>query len=126
MVACEYAGNLAGGAPLLVGIFRQIHAPALPGLLAPFYLALELEAEPYETGDHIMELQLIDEDGGILFRETLASQFRPRTDMRPNYSYFAGQITIRQPIQRPGPYRLDLHWNDQVLAQLRLDIVGPP
>lgn len=123
MVACQYAGQLEGGAPLLVGIFRQIHVPVLPGPFAPFWLAIELEADPDEVGEHQLELRLIDEDGRMLFREGLASVFRRRDDLGPNYSYFAEQIFVREPIERPGTYRFDLLWRDQALAQLRLEVI---
>jgi len=123
MVACEFAGKMQNGAPLLVGIFRQIHT-SVPGVLAPFWLALELEAQPDEVGEHRLDLRLIDEDGRTMMEAVLGSVFRRREDLGPNFSYFAEQIFLRDTIQRAGVYRFDLLWRGEALAELRLEVIS--
>lgn len=125
MVACEFAGQLDGGAPLLVGIFRHIHVPAFPAPLLPFFLAIELEADQNESGEHLFDLRLVDQDGGVLFAAGLSCHFRPHPNMGPSYSYFAERVQIHEYLPKAGTYRFDLIYRGEPIGQLRLEAVGP-
>lgn len=122
MVICEYATRQANGSPILVGIFRGITAPELPARLSPFWLAIEIEAEPHEAGEHRFKLRFVDEDGQVLFADALIGQFQRRPDLRPSYLYIAEVIDVPVEIQRPGTYRFDLSEGDEMLYQLRLEV----
>ena len=90
--------------------------------LSPFWLALEIEAEPHEAGEHHFSLRFVDEDGNIFFEDHLIGQFKRRPDLSPSYLYMAETIEVRKEIEKRGTYRFDMVWNDQVLGQLRLEI----
>jgi hypothetical protein len=122
MVLCEHAARLANGAPVLVGVFRGIRSDRFPAEIVPFFLAFELEAPPHEAGEHSLVLRLIDEDGQVYFEEGVLVGFEKRPDYLPSYCYFAEQVVLRRPIERPGSYRFDLLAGDRVLIQTRLDI----
>ncbi|MEI7577288.1 MAG: hypothetical protein WCK51_10370 [Armatimonadota bacterium] len=122
MVMCEYATQQANGSPILCGIFRGITTETLPARLAPFWLALEIEAEPHEAGEHHFSLRFVDEDGNIFFEDHLIGQFKRRPDLSPSYLYMAETIEVRKEIEKRGTYRFDMVWNDQVLGQLRLEV----
>ena len=93
-----------------------------PPRLSPFWLALEIEAEPHEAGEHHFSLRFVDEDGNIFFEDHLIGQFKRRPDLSPSYLYMAETIEVRKEIEKRGTYRFDMVWNDQVLGQLRLEI----
>lgn len=122
MVLCDHATTQMNGSPILVGIFRGIHTHSLPGKIAPFYLAIELEAEPHEAGEHRFDLNMVDQDGNEFFHDLLFGQFNRRPDLAPSYVYAATMIHVERPIEKAGPYRFDLLWNGEMLHQLRIDI----
>jgi hypothetical protein len=122
MILCDYATRQENGSPILCGIFRGINVDALPGLIAPFWLAVEIEADPHESGDHEFELRMVDEDGQPFFSDVLLGRFNKRSDFLPSYLYCATMIRVQRPIERRGSYRFDLYWRGEVLSQLRLDL----
>lgn len=122
MVMCEYASQQANGSPILCGIFRGISAEKLPARLAPFWLALEVEAEPHEAGEHHFELSFVDEDGTPFYTDHLVAEFKRRSDLTPSYLYMAETIEIEREIEKRGTYRFDLTCAGDILAQVRLEV----
>jgi hypothetical protein len=122
MVLCDYANRMDNGSPILCGIFRGVNIQELPGYLAPFWLAVEIEAEPNESGEHEFDLRLVDEDGQVFFQDTLLGQFKRRNDYQPSFLYCATVIHVMRPIAKRGVYRFDLVWNGEMLHQSRLDV----
>jgi hypothetical protein len=122
MVLCEYATQDRHGSPILAGIFRGVNAETFPAKLAPFWIAMEIEAEPNEVGEQTFYLRFVDEDGGVIQEEVLETIFHRHPQMRSSYMYAATILTIRREIFSAGTYRFDLIWNDEILQQLRLEI----
>lgn len=122
MICCDYATVQQGGAPILIGIFRGIHLQELPGRLSPFWLALEIECDPHEVGEHEFILRFVDDDGQTIYQDTLVGNFAKRPDYQPSFLYSASVIEIERDIYRAGTYRFDLIWQDQALAQLSIQI----
>lgn len=107
---------------MLVGVFRGIAVASVPAQLQPFYIATEIEADPQEAGEHRFDIQMIDEDGVVLYTNQIEAEFRQRPDYLPNYMYFCGQVFVQRTIERAGIYRFDLRWRDETLAEARLEI----
>ena len=124
MVLSSFASQLANGSPVLAGVFRGVKVDEFPTRLEPFYIAMEIEADPHEVGEHVFELRMIDEDGGVVYQNQIGAHFDQRPDYLPSYMYFCGQIFMDQPIAKEGIYRFDLVWQDQTLAQARLEVAA--
>jgi hypothetical protein len=122
MILCDYATRAENGSPILCGIFRGISLQELPSHIAPFWLAVEIEAEPHESGEHQFELKLVDEDGQPLFEDLLIGQFKRRSDYQPSFLYCATIIQVEKAVTRRGGYRFDLLWEGEILHQARFDI----
>lgn len=122
MVLSTFASQLANGSPVLAGVFRGVKVEQFPARLEPFFIAMEVEADPHESGDHRFELRLIDQDGKTLYENEILTQFDQRPDYLPTYMYFCGQVFVQQEVQREGVCRFDLVWNEEVLAQARLEV----
>lgn len=122
MVLSSFASQLANGSPVLAGVFRGVKVDEFPSRLDPFYIAMEIEADPHENGEHIFELRLIDEDGATLYENEIQAQFDQRPDYLPTYMYFCGQVFVQGEVQKAGVCRFDLVWNDHVLSQARLEV----
>lgn len=122
MVLSSFASQLANGSPVLAGVFRGVKVDEFPARLDPFYIAMEIEADPHENGEHIFELRMIDEDGVTLYDNEIQAQFDQRPDYLPTYMYFCGQVFVQGVVQKAGVCRFDLVWNDQVIAQARLEV----
>lgn len=124
MVLSTFASQLANGSPVLAGVFRGIRAPELPTTLEPFFIAMEIEADPHEIGEHTFDLRMIDEDGTVLYENQIGAKFEQRPDFLPSYMYFCGQIFVQEPVVKTGIYRFDLVWNNETLAQARLEVAA--
>ena len=122
MVLSTFASQLANGSPVIVGVFRGVKVEEFPAHLDPFFVALEIEADPHEVGHQIFELRLIDEDGAVLYDNQIGTDFQARPGFLPSYMYFCGQVFLNRPIPRPGVYRFDLEWQGRTLAQVRLEV----
>lgn len=122
LVLANFASTLSNGAPVLVGIFRGIRMESFPGRLEPFWMATEIEAEPHESGEHVFDVRLIDEDGRTVYENQIGAAMEARPGFLPVYMYFCGQVFVQNDIQKPGVYRFDLSWRGEDLAQARLEI----
>ncbi len=122
MVLATFASQLANGSPVLAGVFRGVRLGQIPGQLDPFYIAMEVEADPYEAGTHTFELRMIDDDGEVLYENQIEAQFEQRPDYLSSYMYFCGQVFVEKLIPRGGVYRFDLIHQDETLAQAKLEI----
>ncbi len=121
LLPCEYASALATGAPLIVGAFREVLIDPRHLRLEPFFVGLELEADPIEAGIHALELRVIDADGADIYREELHVEFRARPDYGPSYAFLPLRVAIRGEVA-PGPYRLDLVLRGEPLGSRRVDV----
>lgn len=124
MVLSTFASQLANGSPVLAGVFRGVKAEGLPTQLEPFYIAMEIEADPHEAGMHVFDLRMIDEDGQVLYENQIEAMFEQRPDFLPSYMYFCGQVYVQQPVEKEGIYRFDLVWKEETLAQARLEVAA--
>lgn len=123
LVLCEYASQLAGGGPVLAGIFRRVRTNEFPFQPGTFQVAAEVEVDPPEAGrKYLLDLVLSDEDGRELYSNQIEVSFARREDSGPSYCYFAGNVTLKQPFQRPGLYRFDLLHDGDSIGQVRLDV----
>lgn len=123
LILCEYAARLDRGGPVLAGIFRRIQAETYPFSLEPIVVACEVEVDPPMAGrSYVLDLVLTDEDGRSLYESQVDVNFDRRGDNGPSYCYFSGPVFVLPPIERPGLYRFDLHFNGESIAQARLDI----
>jgi len=122
MVLANFASQLSGGSPVIVGVFRGVQVPAFPAQLEPMFVATEIEADPHEAGEHAFTLKLIDEDGRVLYENGFEAEFVKRPDFVPSYMYFCGQVYIEKPFEKPGLYRFDLSWRGETLAETRLEV----
>lgn len=122
MVLANFASQLEGGSPVIVGVFRGIQVQSFPARFEPMYVATEIEADPHEAGGHTFHLRLIDEDGRVIYENGFEAVFVKRPDFVPSYMYFCGQVFVEHPMERPGLYRFDLSWNGQTLAEARLEV----
>jgi hypothetical protein len=122
MLLAQYAGQIQNGGPTISNVFRVHHVPTFP---APFeaFVALELEIDPHEVGQHPMALRIIDEDGLPLRELELLAEFRARPNLGPNYVYATPHISTL--VRRPGIHRLDLIYNDEIIAERTFEVVGP-
>lgn len=124
MVLSSFASQLANGSPVLAGIFRGVKVEELPARLEPFFIAMEVEADPHEFGEHVFDLRMIDEDGNVVYENQIEANFEQRPDFLPSYMYFCGQIFVANPVEKEGIYRFDLVWNNETLAQARLEVAA--
>lgn len=124
MVLSSFASQLANGSPVLAGVFRGVQVEQFPTQLEPFFIAMEIEADPHESGEQVFDLRMIDEDGAVLYENQIGANFESRPDFLPSYMYFCGQVYLEKSIERVGIYRFDLVWNDQTLAQTRLEVAA--
>jgi len=61
--------NVTGDGKLnIMGIFEQIYAPQFPAAHASMQLVMRLEATPFESGAHPLQVALGDADGRELLR----------------------------------------------------------
>ena len=124
MVLSSFASQLANGSPVLAGVFRGMKVGELPAQLEPFFIAMEIEADPHEAGDHVFDLKMIDEDGNVVYQNQIEARFDQRPDYLPTYMYFCGQVFVETPVTKEGVYRFDLVWNNETLAQARLEVAA--
>ncbi len=126
LLLCEYASQLATGAPVLAGVFRVIGSHEFPARLDPFYVAIEIECDPFE-GDriHEMTLQMVDADGQVYYRNELSLEVHRRPDMLPSNVYSWFRVCVEREIPSPGAFRFDLLYNGDVIGQTRFEIRGP-
>lgn len=116
LVLCEYAARLDTGGPVLMGLIRELRPPFLPIQLKPFYMACELEVDPYEAEQtYVLQIRMIDQDGRLYYEQEIEVEFHRRPQMRASYAYFAGLVRVEQLIEIPGDYRFDVVLGDQVL-----------
>ena len=108
----------------MAGIFRGVKVEELPARLEPFFIAMEVEADPHEFGEHVFDLRMIDEDGNVVYENQIEANFEQRPDFLPSYMYFCGQIFVANPVEKEGIYRFDLVWNNETLAQARLEVAA--
>ncbi|MBS1719092.1 MAG: hypothetical protein JST35_01455 [Armatimonadetes bacterium] len=122
MICCEYANRFMNGAPALLGIFRSIQVDSFPTTLDPFYLTMELEAEPHEYGPMVFLIRLIDEDGRAYFEAEMGMDFAKRENYGPSYGYFGEVLQATRPIEKPGIYRIDLLHEGEVIGQTHIEV----
>lgn len=122
MLLAQYAGQIQNGGPVISNVFRLHHVPSFPG---PFdaYVALELEIDPHEVGQHELLLRIIDEDGLPLREAEMVAEFRARPRAGPNYVYATPRLSTL--VRRPGLHRLDLIYKGEVIAERTFEVVGP-
>lgn len=122
MIPCQFADQLSGGGPIIVGVFREIRRPYFPAKLDPFFIALEIEADPDEADrEYQLLLRLVDEDGRTVYENTIELEMRRRPDMLASYVYAPLLIKIENPIPQSGAYRFDLLLGDETIAQSRIE-----
>jgi hypothetical protein len=121
---CEYACQLMNGRHSLIGIFDNVRAPEFPVDHPPFFICVEIEFEPLESGkDRTFRFALIDEDG----KEILGFEGPPATVPKdPQYGPLKMQITVGVGgirFEKAGVYRLDVSCDGEVIAEERLPVV---
>ncbi|MBW3661363.1 MAG: hypothetical protein KY397_07005 [Gemmatimonadetes bacterium] len=67
-VCCDAANVSREGKLNLLGIFNSIHAGSFPATHPHLSLVLRVEARLGEEGDYPLEIRLVDEDGGEMFK----------------------------------------------------------
>jgi hypothetical protein len=122
MLLAQYAGQVQNGGPTISNVFRVHQVSTFP---APFeaFVALELEIDPHEVGRHELLLRIIDEDGLPLREAEMIAEFRARPKIGPNYIYATPRLSTL--VRRPGLHRLDLIYNEEVIAERTFEVVGP-
>jgi hypothetical protein len=113
----EYACKLENGRHTLVGVFDDIRIPNLPLDHPPFFLCVQIELEPSETGRHIdLSCVFMDPDGGELFRVDTEGDLSKEPGIDPIRIFFLFPI---QPIrlERAGVHRLDVLFNGQKVGE---------
>jgi len=121
---CEYVTQLGNGRQCLIGIFENIVADQFPFEHPSFFLAVQLEFDPYE-GDSEFQVRadLIDEDGKVLFR--LLGQERIFRDPSGGPTKMVIVFGINSLVfDRPGMYRLDLWGNEKLLCEERMPVIA--
>lgn len=125
MIPCNYADWLVGGRPMIMGIFRTIGVPEFPARLDPFNVAIEIEADPIETGrDYEIEVRLVDSDGKILYARHFTLEFTRSTNFQTSYVYNVVRMHPEEAIiESPGVYRIDLVCDGEIIGESRIEIV---
>jgi hypothetical protein len=126
LLLCESAGWTTLGSPILIGLFRAVTVAGFPSPLPDMMVAMEVENDPHEVGQHTLTLRMIDEDGRTIVEHELLVEFRARPGMGPNYAYTAHPFpTHGTLLHQPGIYRLDLIWREDTLVQTTFEVHGP-
>ena len=122
MLLAQYAGQVRDGGPTISNVFRIHQVSEFP---APFqsYVALELEIDNHEVGQHELLLRIIDEDGSSLCEVGLTAEFRRRPTMGPIYAYATPVVSAS--VLRPGLHRLDLIHNGEIISERVFEVIGP-
>lgn len=107
----------------------------LPTHLDPCHLVIEIESEPFETGQSLpIEVRFIDEDGRTLSSWNGTLELPPTYEPMPQRTF----VALRLPwddsfvFHKPGTYRFDVvirsgEPNERVLGGETLTVVqGPP
>ncbi len=107
----------------------------LPTQLDPCFLVIEIESEPFETGQQLpMEVRFIDEDGRTLTSWTGTLELPPTYEPMPQRTFVALRLPWDEHFvfTRAGTYRFDVvlrsgDENELILGGETLMVVeGPP
>lgn len=108
----------------MIGIFDNVRAPSFPIEHPPFFICVEIEFDPSETGaTHTFVFELMDEDGKSVLRFEGPPAAIPRD---PHYGPQRVHMTVGMGgirFERPGPYRLDVQCDGEVIGQERLPVI---
>ncbi len=123
----DYACRTEGAKGSIIGMFDTVGGIDFPISHPTFFICVEFEFDPFETGKTVIILmKLINSDG----REILVVEGEINVphafEGRPvhMFEFFRVDGLI---FDQPGPYRLDCISGDDVLAEAQLMLVkGPP
>jgi len=104
---CDFANDL-GGKLVIVGTFDTITAQEYPAFHPSCSIAARIRFERYESGDHPVQIHLIDQDGRDVL-PPLNGAINVVVPAQQSSAVFNFCITIGQlQIQQEGAYRFDL------------------
>ena len=106
-VCCDAANVSREGKLNLLGIFNSIHAAEFPCTHPHLALVLRVEARVGEEGVHLLEIQLVDEDGQQLFDINGQLSLQGAEPGRPMTAQTIMDINNLQ-LPRPGTYAFEI------------------
>ncbi len=106
----------------MIGVFRGMRLAGFPGPLRPFWVAIEVEADPDEVGVRVVDLRFVDEDGRVLWGAGIEFVFERRSNYGPNYAFFYSPFHPEIQVPSPGVYALEVVQDGVTLARTRLAI----
>lgn len=123
---CDYACRIDGGKGSLIGMFDTIGGLHFPLTHPTFYICVEFEFDPFESGQMAnIKLVLMDEDGKELLGIEGQFPIPPGKDGRPATMFETFRVDGLT-FPQPGNYRLDVLRNGEPIGEARLTLVQAP
>jgi hypothetical protein len=108
---CEYGCKLENGRHTMVGIFDDIRVREVPFDHPPFFLCIQIQFEPSETGrDMNLETVLLDEDGKEIFSSVIQGPIPKEPGNQPVKLFLQIGLPPTR-FESAGQYRLDVLFN---------------
>lgn len=119
--ACNFAGRLETGQPLIMGIFHTAGSnEGFPRRSVTYHLAVELEAEPHEAGTHVVQLRFLDQDGKELQVLNFEAEILRNEANIPSHLWMSPEVGTSVEIPAAGLYRWDLVVDGEPIASARV------
>lgn len=127
----DYAAFVAGGKPLLVGVFDQVFARgreedgSIP--IPTSFLAVKLAGSVLASGPHLLQIQLRDEDGHAIYKAVEVEHFelKPGGPGRPLGTLILAQL-VGLTVPRVCDYEFEVCVDGEKVGGVPLYVVDPP
>lgn len=117
------AATVSGGKLNILGSFDKLNSEVFPFQHPDLAIAVKVRFEGSESGNHILEVRMIDLDG----HPVIPSDPLPLSVSTPEGEYSVHMLINRYhglPFRRPGEYHLDLVLNGEVKSRIPLLVVA--
>lgn len=126
---CDYAADYSGKLTV-VGAFDTIWAKKFPSMHPQCSVALRMLFSHEDSGEHRINLRLIDGDGRFIIPEEKMPKVGFRLGKLPEKVFFLTKNFVFHfqglPIPAPGPHEVKIHFDDQPISSLPIQFVEHP
>lgn len=122
---CDFAADY-NGKMVISGTFDALAAKALPVVHPQCVLAMRICMTPEDTGEHDMEINIIDADGSPLDPKNMPVKIKMPVQVPENMSFVTRNFVMNfQGLRFPtaGIYSVDVSVDGELVARLPLRIV---